>query len=335
MWWSSSCRYFSSSRRILDLDSRSSRKGQPNLLPQQSSQILALAALVAMLNQPAVLTAQSARLPDPLQSGETNTKDQIDRLMDLGTPTDNTVTYRNPGLTVMTPAIYQRQARRFLEIASITRHEYERLFGDLSKIHTSIILMEAAEFYKATNTPSWTNAIFFRRKIVVPIEKGQPLDEANIVRSIRHEYLHAVVYDLGRGEVPGWLDEGLAQWIEGSENPNLRNTLRNWIKKNSPLPLSILQGGFTKLEAGMVPAAYGQSLFATKLLIQQGGIGIIKQLLANTKRGLSFEHAFRETTGVSLGEFEVMVGSSLTSWADEHKEHKAVKLVNADRRSGE
>jgi hypothetical protein len=294
-----------------------------NVIKQPFTVAFILVITIIFGHPPATVVAQSARLPDPKTNSpsDNDSNFQIDALISIGDSPEGNVTYKSSGITVLTPNTHNRLAKRFLEVASITKKEYSHLFGDLSQLNTTIILMNSDEFYRRTGTPSWTNAIFFRKKIIVPIEKARLLDDDTIVRSIRHELLHAVVYDLGNGKVPGWLDEGLAQWIEGSEHDALSNSLKSWLQKNTPLPLSILQGGFTKLESSMVPAAYGQSLFATKYLIKERGIRAIRKLLTSTSKGKTFSDSFKETTGYSVSDFEHNLTTSLTKWASAQKNH--------------
>lgn len=189
--------------------------------------------------------------------------------------------------------------------------EYTKLFGTLPNVTSTLKLMPADEFYEATKTPRWTNAIYFRKQIIIPVADKESADNENLVRSLRHEYLHAIVNHLSNGRCPGWVDEGLAQWIEGDENPALRQALTRWLRNNSPVSFSLLQGGFTKLQASMVPAAYAQSLVATQSLISKYGIGRLVSYLKELGNGETKERAFERSFGIEIDRFEGELGHEL------------------------
>ena len=143
------------------------------------------------------------------------------------------------------------------------------------------------------------------------------MDLDNLRRSIRHEYSHAVLSALSGGLIPGWIDEGLAQWIEGAENPALRKTLKVYLKREEPVPLYLLQGGFTKLTAQMVPAAYAQSLLAVQALIKAYGVGKLGDYLSTLRFNAHQDSAFESAFGLSLDEFEDRLDSTLKKWAQD------------------
>lgn len=157
--------------------------------------------------------------------------------------------------------------------------------------------------------------MFFRGEIIIPLSTKGPIDLDNLHRSVKHEYSHAVLSALSGGFIPGWLDEGLAQWLEGEENPALRSSLRSYLLKAAPVPLSLLQGGFTKLSPRMVPAAYAQSLIAVQALLKAYGIDPISKYLQMLREQVSKEEAFTTTFGISERDFEARLDETLRSWA--------------------
>ena len=164
-------------------------------------------------------------------------------------------------LTLISPTRWSETASSLISVLNTTHDHFTRLFSDIPAFSTSIRLMDEEEFFELTGAPKWTNAMFFRGQIILPLAKSKAIDIENLNRSVKHEYTHAILSALSAGNLPSWLDEGLAQWFEGEESPGLRAALRDWLKSNEPVPLSILQGGFTKLKAEMLPEAYAQSCF--------------------------------------------------------------------------
>jgi hypothetical protein len=188
--------------------------------------------------------------------------------------------------------------------------------------------MDEASFYEMTGAPGWTNAMFFRGEIIIPLSTSKPVDLENLHRSVKHEYSHAVLAALSGGSIPGWIDEGLAQWLEGEENPALRNSLRSYLKHSSPVPLNLLQGGFTRLESNMVPAAYAQSLLAVQAMIKAYGIEKIAHYLELLRKSEDKEVAFFAAFGLSENDFEYKLHTTLRQWSGTSK--AAVVAVSSD-----
>lgn len=207
-------------------------------------------------------------------------------------------------LTLITPEQWMPLAYSLTESIEHFHYALNEIFGEIPSFKISLRLMEEEYFYKKTGAPRWTNAMFYRGQIIIPLSTTKATEMDNIERSIKHEYSHAVIHALSDGGCPGWLDEGFAQWIEGSENPALLPALTRWLKRKKPIPFSKLQGGFTGLDKDMVPVAYAQSLYSTRFIFQEYGIEHLKEYLSRLGKDESKESAFQETFDVSEKEFE-------------------------------
>ena len=156
--------------------------------------------------------------------------------------------------------------------------------------------------------------MFFRGQIIIPLSSKKEIDLDNLIRSVKHEYTHAIMSSLSGGRLPGWLDEGIAQWFEGSESPGLRDALREWLRDHKPVSLSLLQGGFTKLNTEMVPAAYAQSLLATKALAEKFGFPAIGRFLILLREGVDKQSAFLTAFDMTQEAYDNELGKALTTW---------------------
>jgi hypothetical protein len=78
---------------------------------------------------------------------------------------------------------------------------------------TIVILYEGRRFFELREMPDWVGGSY-DGKIRVPIDLGRQPDEA-FLGLLRHELAHAFLSQISRGRAPGWLQEGLAQFIEG------------------------------------------------------------------------------------------------------------------------
>lgn len=218
-------------------------------------------------------------------------------------------------LTLISPQRWSETASTLIATLNTTHDQFTELFSEIPAFSTSIRLMEEEEFFELTGAPKWTNAMFFRGQIILPIAKSKPVDIENLNRSMKHEYTHAILSALSGGNLPGWIDEGLAQWFEGEESPGLRTALREWLKTNEPVSLSLLQGGFTKLKPEMVPAAYAQSLLATRLVADKYGFPSIANYFLLLRDGVEKEAAFETAFAISLKDFEAQLDRALKRWA--------------------
>ncbi len=218
-------------------------------------------------------------------------------------------------LTLIAPSHWSDIAEEISTELVRTHAQLTSLFGSVPPFRSSVRLLDEPSFYELTGAPAWTNAMFFRGEIIIPLSTNEPIDLENLHRSVKHEYSHAVFSALSGGTIPGWLDEGLAQWIEGEENPALRNSLRSYLMRSEPVPLALLQGGFTKLTPRMVPAAYAQSLLAVQALLKAYGIDRISDYLRLLRNEVSKTAAFETAFGITEQAFEDRLHETLRAWA--------------------
>lgn len=236
-------------------------------------------------------------------------------------------------LTLSAPKSLESAAQTIQAEISNLHHDYDIIFGSIPPVKAKIKLMTEEDFFVSTGAPSWTNAMYYRGEILIPVANTPRIDLQNLRRAARHEYSHALVHALSGGRCPGWLDEGLAQWAEGEENAALAPALKKWLKANSPVSLSLLQGGFTKLKSDMVPAAYAQSLFAARSIIKTFGFGAIKDYFFELRAGKTpgpklGEEAFARAFSVSQVAFESRLRNAVAAWglgrqlSHSHDEHE-------------
>jgi hypothetical protein len=235
-------------------------------------------------------------------------------------------------LTLISPRHWSDIAEEISTELHRTHQELTKLFGAIPPFRSSVRLMDEPSFYELTGAPGWTNAMFFRGEIIIPLSTSKPIDLDNLQRSVKHEYSHAVLSALSGGAIPGWIDEGLAQWLEGEENPALRNSLKHYLKRANPVPLKLLQGGFTRLEPAMVPAAYAQSLLAVQAMIKAYGIDKIGIYLALLRNDEDKEVAFFTAFGLSHSDFESKLHATLRQWSDPTQAASVIHVRTARER---
>lgn len=195
-----------------------------------------------------------------------------------------------------------------------TYDELSRVFQIKPEKKVVLRFLSAREFKRQTGAPDWTSAMYFRDEITIPLTR-KAVEKEELGRALRHEYVHAFIAQLSNYRCPAWLDEGVAQILEGPANPLLGPALRRWIVHNDAIPLHMLENGFTTLENEIVPAAYAQSLFATRKLIHRHGFPALVDYLKNLKAGLSQEKSFKIAFGEEQEDFQKSLTPQIKRWA--------------------
>ena len=173
----------------------------------------------------------------------------------------------------------------------------ERRFflGDLAG-PTIVILYEGRRFFEMREMPDWVGGSF-DGKIRVPIDLARPPDEA-LLGLLRHELAHAFLARLSRGRAPGWLQEGLAQFVEGR-----RVDAATAAASFAASPLDILTALESALgqraDRGAARRAYVLSLSFVEYLGGRSGPAGVVCLAADLGRGFDLEEAFERQFGAS------------------------------------
>ncbi len=216
---------------------------------------------------------------------------------------------------------YDSLAKVTLSVLQQMADELGRVFEIQPQNRVVIRFLEPDEFRERTGAPAWTNAMYFGGEISIPITPELGVDVEELRRAVRHEYVHAVTAEISDQRCPAWLDEGVAQLVEGPANPILGPSLRSWMATNDPLPLSWLQDGFMGLNKELVPVAYAQSLFAARSLVRTSGYPAIRNYLQNLATGMDDETAFHTAFGKTRTEFETRLAAQLDRWSESSAEH--------------
>ena len=159
-----------------------------------------------------------------------------------------------------------------------------------------VVLYDPAEFDRLTGLGDWAAGLFDG---VVRVSV-RDLTEGDAWRAVLvHELVHAFVHALRGAEVPGWLNEGLAQWLEGRGGDVAR--LRERLKGSEPFPLARLAGSLaTWDDRTAIARAYAQSLVFVAYLHETYGDDALRRMLDGGPEHLSIPEAFERWTSVSL-----------------------------------
>jgi hypothetical protein len=153
--------------------------------------------------------------------------------------------------------------------------------------------------------PSWTGGQAFpdQNIVILGISKAE-LDWGK--DAIVHELTHVLVGHLTfscLGDVPTWLNEGLAVYSEGGLDSASQGQLDDAIKDNTLLTVRSLSSGFSEV-ADKAYLSYSQSYSIVKFLIETHGQDKVTSLLVALRDGLTIDEALVKTYGFDVDGLE-------------------------------
>lgn len=172
-------------------------------------------------------------------------------------------------------------------VSSILEAAYARVGKALNSYPpetVTAILYTRQQFRDITKSPSWAAAAYDGR-IRIPV-LGALKDPAELDRVVTHEFVHAVIHQ-AFPRIPGWLNEGLATYLEPMDHAWLTARLR---KSDAMIPLARLNDAFHTMDGEEAMLAYAQSYVGARVLVERLGTNfpVFLQYVSN---GTSLEQA--------------------------------------------
>lgn len=159
-----------------------------------------------------------------------------------------------------------------------------------------VVLYEPDDFDRLTGLGDWAAGVFDG---VVRVSVRDLIGSRDWRYVLRHELVHAFVQALAGNGVPGWLNEGVAQWLE--QRPGEIQRLGERLEAESLFSLSELTGSLTTWhDSEAIGRAYAESLLFVDYLQRTYGDEALRRMLPSTSRGLVAASAFQEWTSVPL-----------------------------------
>jgi tetratricopeptide (TPR) repeat protein len=170
-------------------------------------------------------------------------------------------------------------------------------FGHYPEDMIEAVLYTKEQFRDTTRSPSWTGALYDGR-IKLPIgginERTEELEDV-----LFHEYSHAVIHRVARGRAPMWLNEGIAQYVEGKRIEDDQDEYLKELLDGKELSLRSLEGSFMKLDNRQARNAYLMSLSATEYIIREFGSFTAMRVLEYLGEGESLNEAIQSAVHLS------------------------------------
>ena len=184
--------------------------------------------------------------------------------------------------------------------------DYARRLGGAPEEPITVVLQTEARFQDA-RTPLWAEGLN-DGTIRVPVQ-GLEGATPRLTRVLRHELAHSFIAARTAGNCPTWVQEGIAQWLEGGDPTREDAVLGPAARQGRLLPLLTLEAPFQSLSESDAVLAYAESLSAVAHILRlRGEAGIVRLLSALGDRTPS-EEALPVALALSYPELQ-------RSWSD-------------------
>ena len=165
-----------------------------------------------------------------------------------------------------------------------------------------VILYTGQSFADITRAPRWVGALNDGR-MRIPVQ-GLTAVTPELARVLKHELTHSFIGQKTHSRAPTWLQEGVAQYMEGRRSTGTAGALLNASAQGELPTLATLEGSWMGLDGGDASLAYAWSLAVVESIIQSGGIGDITRLLDNIATAPDTEQALRATLHTDYGDLQ-------------------------------
>jgi len=154
-----------------------------------------------------------------------------------------------------------------------------------------VVLYTQQAYADITRAPDWAGALNDGR-IRVPVQ-GLSGVTPELSRVLKHELTHSFVGQKTRGHAPTWIQEGLAQWMEGKRSGDNAGVLAEVYRGGQATSLGQLEGSWMGLPSDRAAYAYLWALANIEYIVETGGMGDIERILDRLGSGSSTEEALR------------------------------------------
>jgi len=166
----------------------------------------------------------------------------------------------------------------------------------------AVILYTEQAFADITRAPGWVGALNDGR-LRIPVQ-GLTSVTPDLARVLKHELTHSFVGQKSHNRAPTWLQEGVAQWMEGRRSTSTAGALVEEAGQGAIPPLGALEGSWMGLSGNSASFAYAWSLAVVESIIDSGGVSDISRLLDRVATSPSTEAATQEMLHASYADLQ-------------------------------
>lgn len=165
-----------------------------------------------------------------------------------------------------------------------------------------VILYTEQAFADITRAPGWVGALNDGR-LRIPVQ-GLTQVTPELARVLKHELTHSFVGQKSHGRAPTWLQEGVAQWMEGRRSSSAAAALVDAVGEGTAPQFGSLDSSWMGLSGNSAAFAYAWSLAVVESIIDAGGVSDISRLLDRLATSSSTEAALQETLHLNYADLQ-------------------------------
>jgi tetratricopeptide (TPR) repeat protein len=155
-----------------------------------------------------------------------------------------------------------------------------------------VVLYTQQSFADITRAPSWVGALNDGR-IRVPVQ-GLTSVTSDLSRILKHELTHSFIQQKTHGRAPTWVQEGVAQWMEGKRSDENAAVLVQVYDGGQAASLGQLEGSWMGLPGPVARYAYAWALANIEYIVDTDGMGDVERILDRLAEGSATEAAVKD-----------------------------------------
>ena len=156
-----------------------------------------------------------------------------------------------------------------------------------------VILYTNQAFEDITQAPGWVGALNDGR-LRIPVQ-GLTSVTPDLAHVLKHELTHSFVGQKTHQRAPTWLQEGIAQYMEGKRSGPSAAALLQAANQGVTPQFAAMEGSWMNLSGNSAAFAYAWSLAAVESIVNSGGMSDISRLLDAVAAAPSTEQALEQT----------------------------------------
>jgi tetratricopeptide (TPR) repeat protein len=166
----------------------------------------------------------------------------------------------------------------------------------------AVVLYTQQTFRDVTRAPSWAGAANDGR-IRVPVQ-GLTSVSDQLSHVLMHELTHSFIRQKSQGRCPQWLDEGLAQWMEGRRSESTALPLIAAYEQGTHPTVKQWENSWASFSGQRANFAYAWSLAFVESIIANSGMWGIERLLGELASGSAVESALGTSLQTNYADLE-------------------------------
>ncbi len=189
------------------------------------------------------------------------------------------------------------------EVLRVLETHYARIEAELNYTPPDpigVVLYTQEGFADITRAPGWVGALNDGR-IRVPVQGLTGVD-TELSRVLKHELTHSFIQQKTHSRAPTWIQEGVAQWMEGKRSDENAPVLVQVYDQGQAAALGQLEGSWMGLPDDVARYAYAWALANIEYIVETQGMGDVEQILDRIAGGKSPEGALRDVLHDDYGD---------------------------------